>query len=210
MATKSSTDEASSTDEKDKKSARTRTRILDAAAQVLSTKGYAGTRLGDVAKVAELHAPAIYYYFDSREALIEEVLWVGLAEMRAHLIEELAKAPVDATPIDRILIAVEAHLRHELAISDYATAAIRNAGQIPESIRGRHDAEERKYGAVWRDLFRDAISAGQVRRDLDPYLAQMLVMGTINWTAEWWTPGRATIDRVVTNAKSFVLSAISA
>ena len=41
------------------KSARTRTRILDAAAHVLSSKGFAGTRLSDVAEYAELQAPAI-------------------------------------------------------------------------------------------------------------------------------------------------------
>jgi AcrR family transcriptional regulator len=194
----------------DKKSARTRTRILDAAAQVLSTRGYAGTRLSDVAKVAQLQAPAIYYYFPSREDLIEEVMWAGLANMREHLVAVLAAAPEDATPLDRILIAVEAHLRHELAISDYTTAAIRNAGQIPDSIRGRHDAEEKKYGAVWRDLFKAAIEAGELRSDLDPYLAQMLVLGTINWAAEWWNPNRATIDRVVANARSYVRNAITA
>lgn len=194
----------------DKKSARTRTRILDAAAQVLSTRGYAGTRLSDVAKVAQLQAPAIYYYFPSREDLIEEVMWAGLANMREHLVAVLAAAPEDATPLDRILIAVEAHLRHELAISDYTTAAIRNAGQIPDSIRGRHDAEEKKYGAVWRDLFKAAIEVGELRSDLDPYLAQMLVLGTINWAAEWWNPNRATIDRVVANARSYVRNAITA
>lgn len=192
----------------DKKSARTRVRILDAAAQVLSTKGYAGMRLSDVARVAELQAPAIYYYFSSREALIEEVMWVGLADMRRFLVEALDAAPPDATALDKILVAVEAHLRHELAISDYTTAAIRNAGQLPEQIRGRHDSEEKQYGAVWRDLFKRAAEDGELRADLDPYLAQMLVMGTLNWTAEWWEPNRATIDRVVTNAQSYVRNAL--
>jgi AcrR family transcriptional regulator len=38
-------------------------RILDAAAHVLSVKGYAGTGLSHVAECADLQAPAIYYYF---------------------------------------------------------------------------------------------------------------------------------------------------
>src|SRR4051794_14608676 len=97
----------------DRKSARTRVRILDAAARVLSDKGYAGMRLSDVAEVAELQAPAIYYYFPSREDLIEEVMWVGLADMRDFLERALEQAPSDATAMDRIMIAVEAHLRHE-------------------------------------------------------------------------------------------------
>lgn len=193
----------------DKKSARTRVRILDAAAQVLSAKGYAGMRLSDVAEVADLQAPAIYYYFPSRDDLIEEVMWVGLAEMRDYLTRALAAAPENATAMERILIAVETHLRHELEISDYTTAAIRNAGQLPDNIRERHDAEEKKYGALWRELFKAAAASGELREDLDPYLAQMLVMGTINWTAEWWQPSRATIDRVVANAQSYVRHALS-
>lgn len=193
----------------DKKSARTRVRILDAAAQVLSAKGYAGMRLSDVAEVAELQAPAIYYYFPSRDDLIEEVMWAGLAEMREYLTKALDAAPADATAMERILIGVETHLRHELEISDYTTAAIRNAGQLPDQIRGRHDEEAKKYGALWRDLVKKAAEAGELRADLDPYVAQMLVMGTINWTAEWWKPGRVTIDRVVANAQSFVEHALS-
>jgi AcrR family transcriptional regulator len=194
----------------DRKSARTRVRILDAAARVLSDKGYAGMRLSDVAEVAELQAPAIYYYFPSREDLIEEVMWVGLADMREYLEIALTKAPADASAMERLLIAIEVHLRHELEISDYATASIRNAGQLPEKIRGRRDAEEKKYGTIWRDLIKAVAAEGDLREDLDPYVAQMLVMGTINWSAEWWKPGRVSIDRVVANAQSFVRSALSA
>ena len=90
------------------KSARTRERILDAAAHVLSRKGYAGTRLSDVADQAEIQAPAIYYYFPSRDDLIEEVMWSGIAHMREHMTGVLAALPADADPLDRIDAAIEA------------------------------------------------------------------------------------------------------
>ena len=45
------------TETTDSKAARTRERILDAAAHVLSRKGYAGTRLSDVAEQAQIQAP---------------------------------------------------------------------------------------------------------------------------------------------------------
>jgi len=48
------------------KAIQTRRRILDAAAYVLSTKGYAGLRLTHVAERADLDATAIYYHFPSR------------------------------------------------------------------------------------------------------------------------------------------------
>jgi AcrR family transcriptional regulator len=192
------------------KSSRTRERILDATARVLSKQGYAGTRLVDVADEAGLQAPAIYYYFPSRELLIEEVMWVGIAHMREHLETTLAGLPADSTPLDRILAGVEAHLRFELLMSDYTTAAIRNSGQVPEGVRTRQAAEEAEYGRLWRRLFQDARAAGLIRADLDLHAARMLVMGALNWTAEWWNPATGSLDELVTTAKSIVLAGLHA
>ncbi|MFB7718275.1 MULTISPECIES: TetR/AcrR family transcriptional regulator [unclassified Nocardia] len=192
------------------KAARTRTRILDAAAFVLSRKGYGGTRLSDVAEQANLQAPAIYYHFPSREDLIEEVMWAGVASMREHVTAVLDALPPETAPLDRIDAAVEAHLRHELEISDYTTAAIRNAGQIPERIRARQVAEENAYGDIWRALFSAAKSEGLLRPELDPRVARMLVLGALNWAAEWWNPRRGSLDAVVRTAQTMVRNGLSA
>ncbi|MFE6922065.1 TetR/AcrR family transcriptional regulator [Nocardia sp. NPDC057663] len=188
------------------KSAKTRERILDAAAHVLSVKGYAGTRLSDVAEYAELQAPAIYYYFPSREELIEEVMWSGIAEMVRHVQEVLDEIPSEVSPLDRIMMAVEAHLRHELELSDYATASIRNSGQVPEHLRARQLAEEASYGRIWRKLIKDAAAEGQIRRGMDLHVTQLLIMGSLNWTAEWWAPGQVPIDTVIRTAQSLIRS----
>jgi TetR/AcrR family transcriptional regulator, cholesterol catabolism regulator len=197
------------TDTPDSKSARTRVRILDAAARVLSQEGYAGMRLSDVAEHAEVQAPAIYYYFPSREDLIEEVMWVGIADMRDHLVDVLATAGHELSAMDRILLAVEAHLRHELQISDYTTASIRNAGQLPEKIRKRQVAEEARYGEVWRKLFKEAVDAGEIDASLDPYIARMLVLGSLNWAVEWWNPRRGNLETVVSMAQRMVRNGLA-
>jgi AcrR family transcriptional regulator len=196
-------------DDSDSKSARTRARILDAAAHVLSIKGYAGTRLSDVAEYAEIQAPAIYYYFPSRDDLIEEVMYAGIADMGKHLQEVLDALPSDSSAMDRIMAAVDAHLRHELELSDYTTASIRNSGQIPDKLRGRQLKEEDRYGRIWRRLVDDAVADGEIRADLDPRMAQLLALGALNWTAEWWDPRRASVDAIVKNAQSLVRHGLS-
>ena len=193
-----------SVDAAESKSAQTRRRILDAAAHVLSAKGYAGLRLNDVAAHAELQAPAIYYYYPSRDDLVEEVMWAGIADMREHVIAMLDGLPADVSALDRLLAAVEAHLRHELEISDYTTADVRNAGQVPPGIRKRQILEEQRYGEVWRRLVNDIARSGELRADLDLYIAQMLVLGALNWAVEWWDPRRGSLDVVVANAQTFV------
>jgi AcrR family transcriptional regulator len=195
-------------DESESKSARTRARILDAAAQVLSQKGYAGTRLSDVAAKAEIQAPAIYYYFPSREDLIEAVMFSGIDEMGRYLRQVLDALPAETSPMDRIMAAVEAHLRHELELSDYATASIRNAGQVPAQLRKRQRKAEARYARIWGQLFDDAQADGQLRAELEPRVAQLLVMGALNWSAEWWDPRRGSVDAIVRNAQVLVRNAL--
>jgi AcrR family transcriptional regulator len=191
------------------KSVRTRARILDAAAHVLSVKGYAGTRLSDVAAYAEIQAPAIYYYFPSREDLIEEVMYSGIADMTKHLQEVLQALPPETSAMGRILAAVEAHLRHELQLSDYATASIRNSGQIPQRLRTRQLEENERYARIWRRLIDKAAADGQLRDDLNPRLAHLFVLGALNWTAEWWDPRRGSLEAIVQNAQSVVRHGLS-
>ncbi|MDP9181228.1 MAG: TetR/AcrR family transcriptional regulator, partial [Actinomycetota bacterium] len=144
------------------KSERTRERLLEAAATTLSRLGYAGTRLTDVGEEAGVQAPAIYYYWTSREQLIEEVVTVGTIRLREFVKAALDDAPADASALDRLDIAIDAHLRQLMSASAFAHAVIRNVNQLPESIRSRQIVEERVYARMWRDLFRDAVASGEL------------------------------------------------
>jgi TetR/AcrR family transcriptional regulator, cholesterol catabolism regulator len=195
-------------DRSDSKSARTRARLLDAAAAVLSRKGFAGTRLSDIAEHAQVQAPAIYYYYSSREDLIEEVMYAGASGMREHLDRSLQALPENTTPAHRLAVAVESHLRHELEVSDYAKAIIRNSNQLPDAVSKRALAEITEYNEIWRDLIGDMCDAGQLREDIDPAVGRMIVLGALNWAAEWWDPARGSLEDLIRTAQSMVLHAL--
>jgi hypothetical protein len=40
-------------------------------------------------------------------------------------------------------------------------------------------------------------------------MAQALVLGSLNWTAEWWNPRRSSIELIVKNAQSLVRNGLS-
>ena len=182
------------------KSSRTRERILDATAYVLCRRGFAGTRLSDVAERADCQAPAIYYYFDSREDLIEEVVYQGVLRLHDHVRGELERLS-DASPALKLNTALEAHLRFVLLESDYTMAAIRNAAQMPLDLRARQLAELQKYTNLWRGLFREARSAGLLRPGVDERLARMLLLGALNWTVEWWQARGESLETLMQNAR---------
>ncbi|HEV7979198.1 TetR/AcrR family transcriptional regulator [Amycolatopsis sp.] len=116
----------------------------------------------------------------------------------------LAALPDETGPMGRIDAAVDAHLRYELEISDYTTASIRNAGQVPENILVRYSAAATKYSDIWRRLVADAGRAGLLRPELEAGAARMLVLGALNWAVEWWNPRRGSLDVVGRTAQSMV------
>lgn len=54
--------------------ARTRQKIVEAASEEFSAKGFAGARMEGIAKRAEVNKQLVYHYFANKEALFSEIL----------------------------------------------------------------------------------------------------------------------------------------
>lgn len=167
------------------KSARTRTRILDAAAVVFTEQGY-GARLSDIAERAGIQTGSLYYHFASREELVTEVLHLGIETSWRQVREALDALSPTATALDRIATAVRAHTMSVLEISDYASARARIVGHVPAPIASAHRRDQRAYGDFWNELFVAASDSGSLRGDVNLFAARMLAFGAMNWTAEWF------------------------
>src|SRR5258708_2703937 len=193
-----------------RKSEETRERLLDAAAKVFRDKGYAGARLADIAEAAEMHTPGVYYYFPSKEDLVEEVLRVGVARTRGYVQERVAAVPAGAPALDRLPAAIQGHVLMVLEIGHHTSANIRIFGQIPDAVRARHLADQRAYGNVWRALLEEARAAGELRPDLDLSIIRMLILGALNWTAEWYRPGSSqTAAEVAREATAMICDGVA-
>ncbi|HYM31452.1 MAG TPA: TetR/AcrR family transcriptional regulator [Candidatus Cybelea sp.] len=178
----------------------TRERILHAAARVFRDRGYAATRLADVARAAGMQAGSLYYHFNSKEHLLSEVLETGIERVSQSVRAAIAAVPADRPWREQLEAAITAHVeslhRHEA----FSSATFRNLGRVPKSIRERHMQRRRAYGLVWRDLLRDGRRKGAIRKDIDLTLAEMLLLGALNWSIEWFEPARKTISVLAVQA----------
>ncbi|MCO4835830.1 MAG: helix-turn-helix transcriptional regulator, partial [Acidimicrobiaceae bacterium] len=116
--------ETSSDTKRPTKSARTRKRILDAAAAEFRQAGY-NARLVDIAERAGIQAGSLYYHFASREELVAEILQLGLATAFAQVrqaVEELDGSDIESDSRRRLETAIRAHTMAVLEQSDYASA----------------------------------------------------------------------------------------
>jgi TetR/AcrR family transcriptional regulator, cholesterol catabolism regulator len=194
---------------RERKSDKTRRRILDAAADVLNRKGFDGTRVADIATLAELAVPAVYYYFESREAILEEVVTLGGQRALENVRARIAALPDDASAMDRICAAFAGQLEMVLRESTYTAAAMRTLGQLPPDIRARQLHHQRVQGDLWRELVAAGVESGEIDPSLDPRAARMLLLGAVNWAPEWWDPARGSIDDVVVTTERLVRNALT-
>lgn len=192
----------------DKKSDRTRKTILKAAAKLFKEKGYTATTLRDIADDAGMKAGSIYYHFDSKDAIMDQVLDTGL-----RAVYDAVKGAVEAcaTEIDhskKIDAAIHAHLKMLLSQGDFISANIRLYSQLPEDIRARHQKLRHEYADLWDGLLEDATKAGFLRKDMEIVPLRQFVLGALNWTIEWYDDDKYSLDTFADRCARFVAHGI--
>ncbi|MDF1778454.1 MAG: TetR/AcrR family transcriptional regulator [Rhizobiaceae bacterium] len=192
------------------KSAKTRERILDAAAFVFSRKGFSRTRLSDIAKVAEIKTGSIYYHFSSREELTAEVMARGVSYTYRTVMARLDELPEGTDNLTRLKTAIDVHLRCLIERSEYARANTKLNGQVPKHIQALHSSNEAKYGEVWRKLLRDAAANGQLRQDLNLSAIRMFILGAMSWSVEWYKPENGPAASVAHDFTEMILNGLIA
>lgn len=74
-------------------SVETKARILDSAEKIFSEVGFDGSRVDDIAKAAEVNKALIYYYFPSKDAILETLFSRLMDDARQTLAVSLRDLP---------------------------------------------------------------------------------------------------------------------
>ncbi|MET8772496.1 TetR/AcrR family transcriptional regulator [Streptomyces sp. NPDC004658] len=122
-----------------------RRRLTAAAARVLHEQGVERTTLADIAREAGVPVGNVYYYFKTKDELVQ----AALAEHRAHLDELTAELDRLPTPRDRLKGLVEAWTAHRETAARHGCPTGTLAVELDKRADGTLDAEA---GAVIRRL----------------------------------------------------------
>lgn len=115
-----------------------RARILEAARRLFAREGLEGTSLRAIAAEAGYTPAALYFHFESREAIYAALLEESLAALQAAVSAELAKA---TTPAGRFAAAARGFYRfyaarpQDLSLGFY----LFRGGLAPRGLGPRHD-----------------------------------------------------------------------
>ncbi|HAP75833.1 MAG TPA: hypothetical protein DCR14_07085 [Acidimicrobiaceae bacterium] len=151
--------------------------ILAAAASVMSERGYANTRVADIARVAGTSPAAILYWFEGKDGLLAEALRLREAEFHDQY---TVHAERQTTASAKLRLVVEAMLSHydwglwmELSVR-----ALRDTAAAAERER-----LDRRWRAMLRGIIREGQASGEfIEGDADDV---MLVLAGL---LDGWAP----------------------
>lgn len=192
--------------ERVRKGERTRTRILEAAADVLAREGYAAATLTEIARVAQMQAGSLYYHFDSKDAIVEEVLRVGIDHAQEAICGAVAGQGPNANGHDRLLAAVAAYTKMLVAESDFTRANIRCYEESPRPTQENLAVPLREFANMWIEMMEAGQRDGSLRSDIEPRVVARMTIAALNSCVQWFrADGELSVDQV---AQMFAVSLV--
>lgn len=162
--------------------------LIEVATQVFYEKGYDGASLQDIADRLGMLKGSLYYYIQSKEDLLFDVVSTvhrdGLAVIRA-------RADVEGEPLQKLESVIVGHVEHTCRNLVPTAVFLHEISALPAGRREEVLGSEHAYQGVFRGLIEQAQKQGDVRADLDPRLAALSVLGSTNWVYRWFRPGGA-------------------
>lgn len=196
---------ASDTPRKPQRKAR-RAAVIDAAAAVFAEKGYHGASTKDIAQRLGIQQGSLYYYFDSKEAALQEVCERGMAAFLDGLKRIAAR---DSAIDQKIADAVANHLSPLRTIQPYVRVFLRDRSALSKSRRGAIRAMITEYEALLEGILRTAVAAGELPASLDCRMATLALIGMCNAAATWY--GRETeapLERIIQCFSSLAIGGV--
>lgn len=161
--------------------------ILDAAATVFHEKGYAAATIQDIADAVGILKGSLYYYIDSKEDLLFEVL------RDAHHLSRMRLADAQAVEGDALVklrafmeMHVKSNIDNRVIIGVYFHDFRSLTPERRAVFMGEHDVHEDYV----LELVRLGKEQGLIDPDVPVRMTVLALMGMMNWVYQWYRPDR--------------------
>lgn len=164
-----------------------RQELLDIAARLFAERGYRHTTVRDIADAAGILSGSLYHHFDSKEAMVDEILSTFQDELFAGYDKIIASdVPVREKIEDAVRLSFDAidARHHEVAIFQNEADHLGRLERFGY-LADRHEQSRQ----VWMTLLEEGVRTGALRRDLDIQLVYRFIRDTVWVAVRWYRPG---------------------
>jgi AcrR family transcriptional regulator len=183
-----------------------RLEILRAAGREFRARGFAETGMRDIAAAAALSPANLYNYFRGKHA----ILFFCQDNSLDRLIAALDKARrMRASAAVKLRVVIVSHLRCVLDEVEGSAAHLLTA-VLPSRQRRYLVAKRDKYEEGVRNLIAGGIRTGEFA-PCDPALAVRAILGSLNWSVQWFSPeGALTAGEIAEKFADYLIRGLQA
>ncbi len=156
--------------------------------EVFGRKGYAATRVEDIAKQANVTTGAIYHHFGGKSAL-----YAALVESSSTRANQLAQQIVEesgtpATILKRLLVRMFQFAEEDREYRSVIELSVNKTEMVPElaSMNEQILESRRLLAQFFGNLISEGIEAGEFRPSLSPEDAALAIVGFMNGIGLIW------------------------
>jgi AcrR family transcriptional regulator len=157
--------------------------MLDSAAELFARAGFHGTSIADLATAWGISKSLLYHYFDSKEAILFEVMREHMHDLNA-MAEQCARR---GDPEERLRDLTRGFMSLYSGAAARHKVLLNDLDKLPAGLRAEITGDERKL----MGLVRATLCELHPQLLQDPARATALTMlyfGMINWTHSWYDP----------------------
>ncbi|MEV5879509.1 TetR/AcrR family transcriptional regulator [Streptomyces sp. NPDC052101] len=185
-----------------------REELLATAADVFAAQGYNATTVRKIADEAGMLAGSLYYHFDSKESMLDEILSTFLDELWGRYDAVLAAGLGPRQTLEALVTESFRGIdRHLAAVAIYQ----KESRHLQSQPRFHYLADsQQKFEKAWLGTLERGVAQGEFRADLDIRLTYRFVRDTVWVAASWYQPGgRRGPEEIARQYLSMVLEGIA-
>ena len=171
--------------------------ILDAAKGAFADKGFEGTSIADIARIAQISDGLVYRYFRNKRELLYEVLRKFYERILLDLETQVFKHEAFSTRLEAL---IRRHLEVFVSDTDLCRLFISEVRTASDYEGSSIQELNRLYTSVLIRIVKDAVKTGEVRPDVNPKLLRDVIFGAIEHLAWRHVNGRGQL-RVTQTAR---------
>jgi AcrR family transcriptional regulator len=163
-----------------------RAELLEIAAELFATRGYAHTTVRDIAEAAGMLSGSLYHHFASKEAILDEILRDFLGDLNERF-AEIADGP--GTPQERL----DGLVRHAFSVihdRQHAVALYQHESKHLAEVPGFAFVGEtsRNIEQTWLRTLEAGQTTGDFRPELNVDLVYRFIREAVWATVRWYRP----------------------
>ncbi|MBK0866549.1 MAG: TetR family transcriptional regulator [Saccharopolyspora sp.] len=170
-----------------------RAELLAIAADLFAERGFVVTTVREIADAAGILSGSLYYHFDSKESMVDEILREFL-DFQQRLYDEVLHEKTDprGTITELVRQSFRAMNEYRSAVTIYQNEAkyLQQFERFSYLRRAANDFER-----TWMKVLQQGQQAGIFRSDLNVKIAYRFIRDTVWTTVHWYNPrGRLNAD----------------